>query len=227
MHPDSTALTIQRDRKNSGLHEIKIRRMAAAEMDAACEVIGLAFTDNPNTLAVARGDRVEARRMMQRVVRVAKLGRRYSHVLVAAEGPWLVGALNAAMWPHCQLDAYEKLKTAPAIFRAMGSALTRQLKITSAWEKHEPHKPHWHLGPIGVHPLLQGRGIGKALLQSFLAMADEQRLPVYLETDVDLNVALYEKFGFKVIAEEELIGINNRFMWRDAQPSQPGVELQA
>ena len=28
-------------------------------------------------------------------------------------------------------------------------------------------------------------------------MADEQALPAYLETDVDRNVTLYEKFGFK------------------------------
>ena len=225
MHRDSTAPAIRPDRKNSGADQIRIRRMTADEMDAACEVIGLAFTDNPNTLAVAGGNRVEARRMMQSVVRVAKLGRRYSHVLVAVEGPWLVGALNAATWPHCQLGAYEKFTTAPAIFRAMGSALTRQLKITSAWEKREPRKPHWHLGPIGVHPLVQGRGIGKTLLQSFLAMVDEQGLPAYLETDVDLNVALYQQFGFRVIAQEDLIGINNRFMWRDARLSQPSAEL--
>lgn len=226
MHSDSTGRALQLHRKNIGSDEVKIRRLAADEMDAACEVIGLAFTENPNTLAVAGGDRVKARWMMQAAVRAAKLGRKYSHVLVAAEGPWLVGVLNAAVWPHCQWGLYEKLKTAPALFRAMGSALTRQLKITSAWEKHEPHKPHWHLGPIGVHPLLQGRGIGKALLQSFLAMVDEQELPAYLETDVDLNVALYEKFGFNVIAEE-LFGINNRFMWRHARRSQPDLELHA
>ena len=56
------------------------------------------------------------------------------------------------------------------------------------------YKSHWHLGPIGVHPLLQGRGIGKSLLRSFLEMSDEQELPAYLETDVDLNVSLHEKF---------------------------------
>lgn len=32
--------------------------------------------------------------------------------------------------------------------------------------------------------------------------------------DVDRNVVLYEKFGFKVIAQAEINGVNNRFMWR-------------
>ena len=61
-------------------------------------------------------------------------------------------------------------------------------------------------GPIGVHPERQGRGVG----------IDEQRLPAYLETEVDRNVVLYEKFGFKVIAQAEINGVNNRFMWRPA-----------
>jgi ribosomal protein S18 acetylase RimI-like enzyme len=196
---------------------IKIRRMSASEMDAACELIGFAFADNPNTLAVVRGDQAKARRVMQTAVRVAKLGRRYSHVLVAEKGGRLAGVLNAAQWPHCQLHAVEKLKVAPAMIRVMGAALPRQLKILSAWAKRDPRKPHWHVGPIGVHPQLQGQGVGKALLGSFLQMVDEQDLPAYLETDVDRNIALYEKFAFVVIGQQGLLGINNRFMWREAR----------
>src|SRR6202022_1270562 len=83
--------------------QLEVRRMLAGEIDAACQVIGLAFAENPNTLAVAGGDRAKARRMMQRAVRVAKLGRRYSHVIVATQRGELRGVLNAARWPHCQL----------------------------------------------------------------------------------------------------------------------------
>jgi ribosomal protein S18 acetylase RimI-like enzyme len=187
-------------------------------MDAACEVIGRAFADNPNSLAVVNGDRSRAQRMMQTVVRAAKLGRKYSHVLVAEDGGRVVGVLNAAEWPNCQLSVLEKLKTAPIMIRLVGWALPRSLKVMSVWAKHDPRKRHWHLGPIGVDPALQGRGVGKALLKSFLEAVDAQRSPAYLETDVDTNVALYEKFGFKVIAREEINGVNNRFMWRSHEP---------
>ena len=58
------------------------------------------------------------------------------------------------------------------------------------------------------------------MLAAFLNMADAQGAPAYLETDLDSNVALYEQFGFKVIAQERISGVNNRFMWRQAaQPS--------
>jgi hypothetical protein len=62
------------------------------------------------------------------------------------------------------------------------------------------------------------------VLGLFLDMVDQQGSPAYLETDVDRNVVLYDKFGFVVVAQEDLIGINNRFMWREARPSAPGVD---
>jgi ribosomal protein S18 acetylase RimI-like enzyme len=196
---------------------IGIRRMSPVEMDAACALIGLAFAENPNTLVMAGGDRIRAQRMMQAVVRVAKLGRKYSHVVVAEEASRILGVLNAAEWPACQPTAIEKLKTASAMIRAMGLALPRAFKMTSVWAKHDPRERHWHLGPIGVHPEHQGRGIGKAILRSFLKMVDEQGLPAYLETDLDRNVALYETFGFRVIARADIMGVDNRFMWREGR----------
>jgi len=36
-------------------------------------------------------------------VRVAKLGRKCSHVLVAEKAGRIVGVLNAAEWPNCQM----------------------------------------------------------------------------------------------------------------------------
>ena len=94
---------------------IVIRRMTRADMTAVCEVIGLAFADNPSTLANVRGDRTRARRVMQDAVRVAKFGRPWSYALVAMQGDTVVGALNAAEWPHCQLGMAEKIQMAPAM----------------------------------------------------------------------------------------------------------------
>jgi len=51
----------------------------------------------------------------------------------------------------------------------------------------------------------------------FLKIVDERGSPAYLETDVDRNVALYQTFGFKVIAHADVMGVDNRFMWRQAR----------
>ena len=195
--------------------DLVIRRMTQADMTAVCEVIGLAFADNPSTLANVRGDRTKARRVMQDAVRVAKFGRSWSYALVAVQGDAVVGALNAAEWPHCQVGTAEKIKTAPAMAWIMKSALPRAFTMMNRREARDPHEPHWHIGPIGVRPELQGHGVGKALLSAFLTTIDELGSPAFLETDVDRNVELYESFGFVVTSRQDIVGVNTRFMWRD------------
>jgi ribosomal protein S18 acetylase RimI-like enzyme len=179
--------------------------MSPGELETVCEVIGLAFADNPSTLANVRGDRAKARQVMREAVRVAKFGRTWSHALVALDGGKVVGALNAAQWPHCQPGTLEKIRTAPSILRIMKGALPRAFTMMTR-----------HIGPVGVIPELQGQGIGTTLLELFLSSTDATGSPTFLETDVDRNVALYENLGFEVVAQEDIIGVSTRFMWRDA-----------
>jgi ribosomal protein S18 acetylase RimI-like enzyme len=197
---------------------IDIRPMGPQDMDAVCEVIGLAFADNPSTLANVRGDRIRARRTMQGAVRVAKFGRTWSHALVALQGHRVVGALNASAWPHCQMGISEKIKTIPSMIRIMHTALPRAVTMMTKREAHDPHEPHWHIGPIGVRPELQRRSIGTSLLQRFLTMVDEEGSSAFLEADVDRNVALYERFGFQIRSRQDILGVETRFMWRAPRP---------
>jgi ribosomal protein S18 acetylase RimI-like enzyme len=194
-------------------------------MDAVCGVIGMAFATTPNTLAIVRDDRAKAARIMNGGARVAKFGRSCSVGLVAVQGDRVVGAVNAAPWPLCQLSAKDKVRMAPAMVRVMGTALPRAMKVASVWAKHDPGEPHWHIGPIGVDPELQGQGIGKSLLGALLSMVDEDDRAAYLETDVDRNVSLYEMFGFRVVGHEDILGVNNRFMTRasNAGSVDPGL----
>ncbi|BCS27820.1 GNAT family N-acetyltransferase [Aspergillus puulaauensis] len=61
----------------------------------------------------------------------------------------------------------------------------------------------WYLEVIAVHPRLQGRGLGRKALCSVLAHTNNE--PVILECTNWDNVAFYERLGFKVVEEVELI----------------------
>jgi ribosomal protein S18 acetylase RimI-like enzyme len=198
--------------------------MVLQDLEAVCEVVGLAFATNPSTLANVRGDPARATRVMRDAVRVAKFGRRWSYALVAVQHGEIVGALNAAEWPHCQLGLAEKIKTAPAMLGVWRGALPRAFKMMARREAHDPHRPHWHVGPVGVRPGLQGQGIGKALLHQFLLIVDRQAAAAFLETDVDRNVMLYQRFGFAVTTRETILGVDTRFMWREAQTTAHGAQ---
>ena len=60
---------------------------------------------------------------------------------------------------------------------------------------------HWYLWALGVDPAYQGQGIGGMLMQPVLARAETERLPCYLETSTEKNVAFYSKRGFTVVNE--------------------------
>jgi GNAT superfamily N-acetyltransferase len=67
-------------------------------------------------------------------------------------------------------------------------------------------EPHWYLGALGVDPARQGQGVGSALLQPILARAAAEGLPCYLEAINEQNAHFYEKRGFTVVHEGEVLG---------------------
>jgi len=66
--------------------------------------------------------------------------------------------------------------------------------------------PHWYLVLLGVEPDRQKNGIGSALLEYGLGIADEGRFPVYLETAEKKNLRFYCKHGFEVREQSALPG---------------------
>jgi ribosomal protein S18 acetylase RimI-like enzyme len=83
------------------------------------------------------------------------------------------------------------------------------------WSRRDPSVPHWHLGPVAVERHLQSQGIGSALLNDFCRRVDAARSTAYLETDKRQNVGFYERFGFRVVDEIDVLDVPNWFMLRD------------
>ncbi len=52
------------------------------------------------------------------------------------------------------------------------------------------------------------------MMQVFCAQMDAAREDAYLETDKPENVRFYERFGFEVVGEQEVLGVTNYFMLR-------------
>ena len=104
-------------------------------------------------------------------------------------------------------NAVTALRMGPAVAFRLG-------EYGQAWAKHEPTEPHWHIGPVGVEPALQGRGIGSQLMEIFCARLDASDEVAHLETDTAQNVPFYQRFRFEVVAEDDLLGVHHWFMYR-------------
>jgi GNAT superfamily N-acetyltransferase len=64
-----------------------------------------------------------------------------------------------------------------------------------------PTFTHWYLPWLGVAPEAQGNGSGGQLLVHGLAIADDDHLPVFLETPNPRTIPFYSRHGFSVTAE--------------------------
>lgn len=75
--------------------------------------------------------------------------------------------------------------------------------------QHTPFA-HWYLQLLGVDPQQQRRGHAKALLESQLARLDGEQWPCCLDTTSETNVAIYERFGFRIAADSRVPGTKIR-----------------
>lgn len=65
-------------------------------------------------------------------------------------------------------------------------------------------KGYYFCNIVTVLPEAQGKGVGRALMEEVLRKADDEGIDGYLESSRSVpNIAIYEKFGFKLVKEME------------------------
>ena len=119
---------------------------------------------------------------------------------------------------------YDKDMTTWRIIRCgaffLSMQIAREAKIMQVLTKAvEEAKKSLNLGPyihlliMGVSQEFQGKGFGGQLLRAVIEKAEIENLPIYLETQKEANVSLYEKYGFSVEKKVILPDPLNLPMW--------------
>ncbi len=180
------------------------------------DVTARGMRDNPLHVA-AFGDDPELRlRKLRRMFGAAAgvLGL-HRHMLVASvpDGP-IVGVCGAMPPGECRPGLGQQLRLMPHVLALGPRPAVRTARWMGAWAKRDPEERHWHLGPVAVDARLHGMGIGSKLMRVFCARMDTAGETAYLETDKPENVRFYERFGFGVVDEAEVLGTPNWFMLR-------------
>ena len=200
------------------LDELEIGALKPHELEEAVALLSRGMRDNPLHV-VAFGDDAERRR--QRIEKLflatARTFNWADHMVVARdESGAIVGVCGTPPPGTCLPTPIEQIRMLPTLLGLGPSTTARTLRWLAAWAKHDPETPHWHFGPLAVDFHLQGKGIGSALLRVFCARMDAAGADAYLETDKAINVDFYRKFGFEVVAEEDVIGVPCWYMMRRA-----------
>jgi ribosomal-protein-alanine N-acetyltransferase len=109
---------------------------------------------------------------------------------------------------HASFDALWHNST-DTIERAYSQALYATVAESSdgivGYQLTTGHQQRAHLARLAVHPRLQGRGVGRALLSDLyrrLTQAGIIRLSVNTQSDNSASLSLYKKMGFNRTGEE-------------------------
>ncbi len=201
------------DQDASWLDWLEIGALDASEIEEVLDVLARSVRDNPLPVATFGEDPTDRRRRVRALMAAAFCVRDFSHTLVARrqDGP-IVGV--CAMLPpgECLPELGQRLL--PTLLPIGPSAAERAMRWMGLCQKHDPKERHWHLGPVAVEAHLQGMGVGGRLMGVFCAKMDAAHEDAYLETDEAANVSFFERFGFEVVGEQEVLDVINYFMLR-------------
>ena len=187
----------------------KLLRLTLKERDAGAAVLGRAFTEY-ELLRYYFHDETQRRAVADTFVFTAlSVCLKYGEVYATSEK--LEGV--AAWLPpgKAPFGSWQMMRSVPlsALFR-FGRQGANRLRSYGAYVDRLHRKlvpyPHWYLQIIGVGPAYQGQGFSSRLLRPVLERIDRERMPCYLETNAEKNVAIYRRFGFEVVSEDTLPG---------------------
>lgn len=182
----------------------EIRPAQPGDVDAAIAALGEAFARDP-LMAYLFGDNPEGVRASTRTFFSILLRARLElgmPAIVLSHGGEVLGAAmgydtSQPVWPAALNEEWGRFETGSPPLAA------RLAAYETICEAHQPDQPHWYLGVIGVHPSLQGKGAGKALLEAFCeaSRTDPGSRGVYLDTANPDSLAFYHRNGFELRGE--------------------------
>ncbi len=194
-----------------------VSRLESSEFKRASGILARAFYDDPVVQSILRG--LEPQERISRLELVFGLtlnaiGSKGMLLGVKKEdrlsGVALLHPPNTYPLPLLR-QFYVLLK---GVMRKGFYGLGRWIEWKRSIQARHPKEGHYYLELIGVEPSLQRKGLGSSLMTEIVNLADQQKLPCYLETSNPMNLPFYDRFGFRIFGEEKIIGVLTWFMRR-------------
>jgi len=178
------------------------------------EILTKSFDDNKSTNWAVKNDK-------KRIARISRLMNYAIKLCEKQDGVLISENKNGAIiydYPKKSKYTFNRLVLdIQFIFNVIG--LTRLFKVLKREEyikNFHPKENYIYLWFLGVLPEKQGEGTGNELLKDLSLKADQENLPIVLETSNPKNLEFYKKFGFSIYHEwnSDFIGFSTWFMKR-------------
>ena len=188
-----------------------------ADVPTIATTLSAAFVDDPVKQHLTGLAHVPPQRSVAFFDAFTRMQLRHDHVYVAGDGR----VPGAALWSppgHWKVSAGQIVRWSPRFLKMYGRRFLPNLKVLLGPRGLHPTEPHYYLEFVGVHPQHQGKGLGRALIEPVVELADREGVGMYLENSKEKNLAFYGRHGFQVRAHTHLPGRNGPpawLMWRD------------
>lgn len=170
-----------------------VKRVTAANEDAAIDVVVRAFSADP----AARWLYPDANQYSVNFPNFVKAfgGKAFEHGSAYSIDDYRGAALWLPPDVHADEDALAGL-----IQRSVPEhRLEEVFSVFQQMDSYHPSEPHWYLPLIGVDPALQRRGYGSALMEHALIQCDRDKKLAYLESSNPNNITLHQRHGFELL----------------------------
>ena len=123
---------------------------------------------------------------------------------------WLPGdSADLTIWRMIRsgaiISGMRAMKACTALARKQGRIFG---PLQADRKAHMKGRAYIYLMVLGVATGYQGQGFGGKLLRALIEESEQVGVPIYVETETERNVGMYEGFGFRVLKQITLPIIN-------------------
>lgn len=142
---------------------------------------------------------------------IIKMGLRYGNVFASSnnfEGVMVFIPDEHAIYKTLNIIRSGVIIPALNIKRKLGDIMQQLIKLTDEDKSKLNIGAYFYLSVIGVAQEFQGKGFGGKMLRALINKSEKEGKSLYLETQNEQNVSLYEKFGFETIKTIKIPDLN-------------------
>jgi len=128
---------------------------------------------------------------------------KYGEVYAPSED--LEGVMGFVPGKYADMNVWRMIRSG-SMGAAMRTGLNATKKMAPVFKlinedrrKHMVGLTFLHLSVIGVATELQGKGFGRKLIGAAIEKSQRENLQLYLETETEENMKMYEHFGFRLL----------------------------
>jgi ribosomal protein S18 acetylase RimI-like enzyme len=185
------------------MEELMLYRVQKGDITQAGKVLADAFKCDPLWNKIFEGEFDLEKRFRAMAEASVKQGLRYGEVYAPSESlegvvAWVPGKYaDMTIWQTiCSGNMGTVMRMGLNALKRMGPALKPIIKYR---HEHMAGSAYLYLLIVGVSTELRGKGLGRKLIDAVIEKSDQERLPLYLDVQVEENVKMYEHFGCRLL----------------------------